>query len=453
MSRHTDARPNVLLIMADQLGAHTLDRDAALIDTPHLDGIAGDGAVFEHAYVSFPLCVPSRASMLTGRMPHEIGITGNTPASHASDDPATTDPASLGRLLTAAGYDCAYAGKWHATTPSAPPDAGFAVIHPFGDAGLTDSCDRWLGERSESGAPFLLCASFDDPHTICEYARRQPMPYGDIVDGPIRDAPPLPDNFEPAPFEAEAARVEKHRARTVYGTDDYRPDEWRHYRSAYRRLIEGVDRRIGQLLRSVEACGSSRETVILVTSDHGDGDAAHRWSQKTALFQECVRVPLIASGPGIRAGRRRRPVSVGLDLLPTVCALAGIDPPPGHGRPLDLRGTADQDAAQHRPVVVETVFEHGARPSTRGRALVLGGHKYTLYSWGRHREQLHDLTEDPGEQRNLAVESAFDPILERMRRTLLQWCLTTADEDALKYLVLPGDVDPEVRERIFAVPY
>ncbi|MCW4460019.1 sulfatase-like hydrolase/transferase [Microbacterium sp. MPKO10] len=497
MTRASSRRPNILLIMADQLGAHALDRDSEFVQTPNLDRLAASGAVFERAYVTFPLCVPSRASMLTGRMPHELRISGNSARSRDGGSEPARHPDSLGHVLGAAGYDCAFAGKWHATQPSAPPDVGFEMLRPFGDVGLADDCAAWIGERADAEDPFFLCASFDDPHTICEYARRQPMPYGDTTEVPLREAPPLPENFEPAPFEPEAVRYEKHAAQPMYGTGDYTPDDWRAYRSAYRQLIERVDGYVAQLLSALESAGLRENTIVIFTSDHGDGDASHRWNQKTALFEECTRVPLFVSGPGIRPARQTQPVSMCLDLLPTLCTLAGVEVPVSaelgasllvpsepESPPTVLPAGADSahatptsaplpreaydppsptGAAPHqrlcrpqehdRSVVVETRFDRSDPPHTRGRALYSGRYKYVVYSWGRHREQLHDITSDPGERRNLAVESAFDGVVDDMRARLLEWCRKTGDSDALKYLVLPNSADDSIRREIFAVPY
>ncbi|MGX1696047.1 sulfatase family protein [Microbacterium keratanolyticum] len=444
-------RPNVLLVMADQLGAHVLDRDRAGVHTPHLDRLRASGATFENAYVSFPLCVPARASLLTGRMPHEVGVMSNR---HADVVEPGTRPDSLGHLLSGAGYDCAYAGKWHATTPEPPHDAGFDVIHPFGDVGLVDACTSWIAGRAVTDDPFLLVASFDDPHTICEFARNQPLPYGDIVLGDVRDAPPLPANFAPAPFESQAVRDEQSRAAQSYGTLDYSPDDWRQYRFAYRRLIERFDDALGVLLDGLDAAGLTESTIVIVTSDHGDGDGAHRWNQKTALFEECVRVPLIVSGPGVAPGSRRARVSASIDILPSVLAWAQTAAPedlPGHALPVEHAG--ESDATASRSIVVETLFDQDAPPRTRGRALYHGAYKYVVYSWGRYREQLFDIEADPGERRNLAVESAFDDVREEMRMRLLEWCLATDDQGFLKVLVLPGDAPAGTQREIFARPY
>jgi len=443
-------RPNLLVVMADQIGAHVLDRDHDWVDTPHLDRLRRSGAEFRRAYVTFPLCVPSRASLLTGRMPHELGVGGNRHGAQAEEPGSRPD--SLGHLLSTAGYDCAYAGKWHAISPSAPVDAGFDVLHPFGDRGLAEAAAGWLRARRAAERPFLLFASFDDPHSICEYARRQPMPYGDVDPGEVRDAPPLPPNFHPAPYEPEAVRFEKHAAQQMYGTAEYTPDEWRQYRAAYRRLVERADANLGIILDALDESGLTESTLILFTSDHGDGDAAHRWNQKTALFEECVRVPLLVSGPGVSAGERHDPVSAGLDVLPTLLRAAGESAEPG------LRGVAlPLDAQEHsggdRVVGVETRFERSDPPLTRGRAVYRGRYKYTVYSWGRHREQLHDVVADPGEQRNLALESAFDGLRDEMRGCLLRWCIETEDREFLKFIPLPADAPEGTHEEIFAIPY
>ncbi|MFC4137638.1 MULTISPECIES: sulfatase [unclassified Microbacterium] len=443
-------QPNILVVMADQLGAHVIDRDEGWADTPHLDRLRARAAEFGRAYVTFPLCVPSRASFLTGRMPHELGIAGNRRAERSPTETGAR-PDSLGHLLSAAGYRCAYAGKWHATEASAPPDAGFEVVRPFGDRGLAEACADWLRGRQGAEHPFLLIASFDDPHTICEYARRQPMPYGDVERCDVRDAPPLPSNFLPAPFESEAVRHEKHAAQHVYGTAAYTSDEWREYRAAYRRLAERADAYLGQLLDALDEAGLTDSTLVVFTSDHGDGDAAHRWNQKTALFEECTRVPLIVSGPGVVPGGRSGLTSAGLDLLPTLLRAAGAAAPHGlHGRPRAL--DAGEDPSD-RVIAAETRFERADPPLTRGRAIWCGDHKYVVYSWGRYREQLFDLRNDPGEQRNLAVESRFDRLRDELRAKLLAWCRQTGDEEFLKFVPLPADAPESVREEIFAIPY
>lgn len=445
------ARPNLLLVMADQHAAHALScAGSGYVATPAIDTLAAEGTHFTRAYTTFPLCVPARASMMTGRHPHQLGVRGN----RSIDARLCWAPTSLGHALRGAGYDTAYGGKWHAPQPSVSAEDGFEVVAPFGDRGLVDAACSWLRGRPRQSEPFALVVSFDDPHTICEYARSQPMPYGEITEVPtVRELPALPANHGPSAYQPEAVRHEQQRAAASYGTAGFGPDEWRRYRHVYARLVERADAAVGAVLRALRSAGHAEDTVVIYTSDHGDGDAAHGWNQKTALFEECCRVPLIVRDPARRflGASSDALVSVGLDLLPTARAVAGLPPDPVcAGR--DLFAVA-AGSTRHEEIVIETTFEKPLGAGTTGRALIEQRFKYVVYGWGAHREQLFDLTNDPGEMRNLAAEAAFDPVLERMRTRLLAWCRRTNDTEFLTRLRLPAGVDPEVRDEIFAVPY
>jgi len=454
MSRPAGERPDILLLLTDQHAAHMLGCAGNLgVATPHLDRLAATGTRFTRAYTTFPLCVPARSSLITGRHPHELGVHGNSPGTGAAVAQPGRRPDSLGHLLRAAGYTTCYAGKWHAREASASPEDGFTVLRPFGDRGLAEAGARWLTSRGARTRPFALVVSFDDPHTICEYARNQPMPYGPVTPVPVRRSPPLPPNFGSHPYEPEALRHEQAVQAAMYGTAAWGPDDWRRYRHTYARLVERADAAIGTVLDALDAAGLADTTLVAFTSDHGDGDAAHAWNQKTALFEEAVRVPLILRPPGgLPAARTSSAlVSVGLDLLPTLCAAAGTEAPAGLPG-IDLTA-ARQAGSGHDHVVVETRFERPSPPLTEGRALITDRWKYTVYSWGRWREQLHDLRDDPGETRNLAEEEAYDAVREQMRERLLQWCLRTGDAGFLKKLVLPASAGTSMHDGIFAVPY
>lgn len=443
-------RPNIVLLLADQFCAHALSgRGEDGPRTPHLDALARSGRRFERAYTTFPLCMPARSSMLAGRMPSALGLSGNTAPDAGTVERVRSD--SVVRLLAGAGYRCAFAGKFHAPSLEVSAQDGFEVVHPFTDVGLARSAAAWIAGREADGDPYFLVVSFDDPHGICEYARGQLPPYGAIPAAPIRDAPPLPANHTPAPFEAEAPRFCKAAHGSMYGTGGFSADDWRDYRRAYARLIERADSNLGAVLDAIAVSPAADNTVTVFTSDHGDGDAAHQWNQKTALFEECVRVPLVLAGPGIPPGEDTGAVSVGLDLYPTLCELARINQPrAAEGMTL----TRDGAVAKDREVVIETAFDAiGGTPQTIGRAMISGDTKYAVYNWGRFREQLHDLRLDPGEQRNLAVESRFDDLLDAMRRRLLDWCARHEDTEFLKALVPPNRVDRRVLDQIYEVPY
>ena len=162
------------------------------VHTPNMDRLAQRGVRFSNAYCSMPLSGPSRSSMFTGYTPGQVGLTENgTPM------PDSIRTRTLGTLLEESGYECAYAGKWHAHTNSLPAKEafGFENLHGHNDFGLAEACVAFLRRNSEQ--PFFLVASFDNPHNICEYARHQNPPYASFEEPALEDCPGLPARIRP----------------------------------------------------------------------------------------------------------------------------------------------------------------------------------------------------------------------------------------------------------------
>ena len=418
------ARPNILLIMTDQqfAGAMSCAGNDDL-HTPAMDSLAATGVRFEQAYCTYPLCIPARESILTGRMPYELGYRKwGDPI-----DPRYRDQ-EIGYLFREAGYDCVYGGKLHAPTNDATTH-GFRQLVGQDDNQLAEACRTYL--REERAEPFLMVASFDNPHNICEWARHQNLPWGNIPDARTVDCPSLPANFAVPPYEPELIRIIQQRFPMAYLPASNTPDQWRQYRNAYYRLIEKADREIAKILETLRGLGLDERTLVVFTSDHGDGHGAHQWNQKSILYEESVCIPLIVSWKGqmTPAVDERHLVSNGLDLLPTLCDYAGIDPPPdlpgGSLRPL-IEGRSD--TAWRDALIVETWPFQGDPYRTLGRMVRTDGWKYAVYSWGRYREQLLDLTADPGEMVNLAVDARYRAVLQRHRDLLQAYCQETGDE-------------------------
>jgi hypothetical protein len=208
--------------------------------------------------------------------------------------------------------------------------------------------------------------------------------------------------------------------------------KWRQYRWAYFRMIELVDAQIAKVLQSLRATGHERDTVVVFTSDHGDCQGAHGWNQKTVLFDESSRIPLIVCPPGLAQARTSDAlVNLGLDLLPTLCQYGGVAAPaalPGIG----LRD-ATAGSARPRPyIVVENKMVQGdpvdgVKPEPSGRMVRSRRFKYCAYDMGARRESLVDMDRDPGELVNLAGVAAFRDTLREHRQYLAEWCRTTAD--------------------------
>jgi len=424
-------RPNILYLFTDQQHAGVMSCAGSLdVSTPAMDSIAAQGLRFNRAYCTHPICTPSRASMWTGRYPHEVGVDAN---GQGIDERFRS--MELGTLFSAAGYDCVYGGKWHVPTGHRIDDGhGFRCLAPMGDPGLTDACVEYLRQAPDD-KPFLLVASFDNPHNICEYARNQGLPWGPVPDPALADCPTLPPNHGIPPFEPQALRVYQSFGPQWYPMKDASPEEWRRYRHAYCRMVERVDAQIGRVLEALREAGLEENTLVVFSSDHGDGYGEHQWNQKSVLYEASVRIPLLVQWKGTlpAGGVSDALVSNGLDLLPTLCDLGDVAAPDDLAgrslRPLLESGTP---AGWRDHLVVETLLDHsrGTSFETHGRAVVSQRYKYALYNWGRNREQLFDLDSDPGEMSTLADSRRHAETLEHHRRLLLDWCAATGDRFA-----------------------
>lgn len=425
-------RPNIVYIFTDQQSGSAMScAGNPDLRTPAMDSLAREGVLFENAYVTQPLCTPCRASMFTGMMPHECGAPKNGMA--IREDLRSRE---LGRVLQDSGYECLYGGKWHIPQGAMPPqnDHGFRVLCGFQDNRLAEACVSYFREHTQQPArdrkPFFLVASFDNPHNICEWSRNMALPWGSIGQPlPPEECPNLPPNFMPAAFEPEIIRIEQKCNWAINAYQDRSPVDWRQLRWAYFRLVEKVDREIGKVLDGLKAHGLDGNTVVIFSSDHGDGHGAHRWNQKSALFEEIVRVPMIIRPPGGMTGSPdTRLASIGLDLYPTVCDYAGLT------RPTGLRGHSLRPLVEGRTpsswrerLFIETLFDGGRGYDTQGRVVCTPQHKYVCYDRGQYREQLFDMAKDPDEMVNLAVEARDRPLLEECRGWLAEHAKETGD--------------------------
>ncbi|HSH09431.1 MAG TPA: sulfatase-like hydrolase/transferase, partial [Oceanipulchritudo sp.] len=407
----SEKRPNILFIMTDQQYAGAMsnagNRD---LHTPSMDLLAHRGVSFTKAYCTNPICVPSRTSLITGRMPHATTVTFNTDEHEIAASP-------LSPLMKAHGYATGYVGKWHI-----PHDATDTTWHGFDfvahargnrlDNDVPGSVEEFL--QQERDKPFFLVASFVNPHDICEWARqasgiKDPLPNGPIpAPPPPEECPSLPFNHAIAEDEPSVIREHQKKLPRAYPVRDWDADTWRQYRWAYNRLTEKVDGQIGQILDSLKRSGQWDNTVIVFTSDHGDGLGAHAWNQKTLFYEEVSRIPLIVTDLRKTTSERKDTahlVSMNIDLFPTFFDYAGIQPPqdlPG----ISLRPIVEERAAApSHPFIISQSDLHtgyGSSGGVYGRMVRTQQYKYVVYSEGENREQLFDLEQDPGEMVNLA---------------------------------------------------
>jgi len=421
-------RPNVLVITTDQQRVDAMSAAGnQWARTPHMDSIAARGVYFTKSYTPYPLCSPARSSLHTGRTPHEIRVDRNT----VPIDPAM--PIS-GQVFRAAGYDTGYAGKWH--MPATYPSDGIAGYEVLNKTTRNNKLARDVDEATMTAAveflqrrhdrPFLLVASFINPHDIC-------LPAGEA--SPLLEdlwkkyqpaagtaLPPLPANFAMSTGVPPRALRRQHA--------DWDEAQWRRYRYAYFRMMEDVDRQVGQVLAALRQSGQEDNTLIVFTSDHGEGLGSHQWTGKMMFFDEEAAVPLILSWKGVTPpGRMDRTHLVSaLDVLPTICDYAGVKPPPL------MRGRSLRAVIEHpdQPGSEFVVSEMAGAATAGGRSFMVRTKRYKYMAFpesgGQRSELLFDLDADPGEMKNLASETTVAGELSRHRQLLADWRQTTEED-------------------------
>lgn len=445
-----ERRPNIVFIITDQQHAGMMScAGNRWLKTPALDRLAASGVRFERAYTTNPVCLPARFAFFTGHYPSKVGIGQNSDGRKGA--PKEFAQNAMGWLFRKAGYETVYGGKVHLPRGMSPEQIGFRPLSGDRRGGLADACAKFLKGKHER--PFLLVASFINPHDICYMAinafRRlsgqQPIGNQDsrICEGllaePRKDldafvekhCPPLPPNYA-VPADEPEAITEKYlkvRPFRLRAREHWAEASWRLHRWAYCRLTEMVDKHVGTLLDALRDAGLEGDTLVVFTSDHGDHDASHKLEHKSVLYEEAANIPLLMRWPSVLpAGRvdREHLVSNGLDLIPTLCDAGGIAPPEG------LLGRSALPVAKG-----ETVHwrDHLVVETKCGRMLRSARHKYIVYESGHHREQLFDLAADPHETRSLAEEPRHQAALEKHRRLLSAWVAETNDAIARKYII------------------
>ncbi|MGJ1419500.1 sulfatase family protein [Sphingobacterium spiritivorum] len=420
------SRPNILLIMTDQQTAEAMSNTGNKdLHTPAMDRLAANGTTFTKAYCAQPLCTPSRTAIFSGKMPCETGIVGNAPE---KDGLWADSLLVMGRILRDGGYKTGYVGKWHLPLPVTKiSQHGFDYIEntnfmDYNDAATPSYCARFLKENKDK--PFLLVASFLNPHDICEWARGESLKMDVLADAPPAHlCPELPLNRDIQPFEPEIIREQQKVSFRTYPTVNWTDDQWRQYRWAYNRLVEKVDSYIAMVLGSLKKYGLEENTIIIFTADHGDGYAAHRWNQKQVLYEESARVPFIVAKLGEWSSKTDDMlVCNGIDILPTIGGFTDVKMP-GYLKGVDLsKRIADPDYQLRDTLVIETDFaDNEELLGINGRAVITKDFKYIVYNKGKIREQLFNLSKDPGEMKNLALDKAFAKEVRSFRAYLKQW--------------------------------
>jgi len=423
-----DRPKNILLVITDQQHFDTIAAGGCdHLRTPAMDRLYKQGTLFEASYSTNPVCSPARSSIFTSRTSSEttVYINGKRIPEHIPN---------MGQWFTQhTKYETVYAGKWHLPKTYTYSIPGFKVINTglsgagyICDPVVSRSCEAYIRNRPADQS-FLMVASFMQPHDICEWLRlntecpSEPR-YPELED----QLPPLPKNFEYDKREPEHVSAGRLKRDPFVGKAAWDNQQWRYYQWSYYRHIEMVDAEIGRLLEALEETNRLEDTLIVFTSDHGEGLGHHQTVRKGTLYDESLRVPLIFSWPGHIKQRytcSSVPVS-GLDILPTLCDYAQI-PTPGK-----VRGSSLKPVLEGKPL--ERAYVVSEVSSNTGRMVRTKRYKYIKYI-DDPVEQLFDMEKDPDEMKNLAGNSEYAAVIKEHRQMLATWENQLEVEDDVPY--------------------
>jgi len=434
--------PNVLLIMADDLNHDMGVYGHRMVKTPNLDRLASRGVRFDRAYTQFPLCSPSRVSLLTGLRPdttrvHDLQTDFRT---------VLPDVLTLPQMFKRNGYLTARVGKiYHYGNPGQIGTSGLddpaswdVAVNPRGidkdeEAQLTNLTPaRQLGSalayfaspapdeahtdgkvaaetiallEKHQDRPFFIGAGFYRPH--CPFIA--PRKYFDLY--PLdRIAAPASMQGSPAPPPAAWFTNPPH-----WGVSE---EGQRESIRAYYASITFLDANVGRVLDALDRLKLANNTIVIFVSDHGYHLGERGQWMKQTLFERSARAPLIIAGAGVGAkGRSSSRVVEFLDLYPTLAELARVSPPSGlHGRSLTPLLRNPQANWDHPAV---TQVRRGAAENTfMGYSVRTEKWRYTEWDGGTRGVELYNEVDDPDEMRNLAAEPNHRNTVVEMRQLL-----------------------------------
>ncbi len=420
----TPKRPNILFILPDQLRAQALgcmgNKD---VQTPHIDRLASEGLLFENTFANTPVCCPARANLLTGMYAHRNGMVAN-------DLRLREDKVTLAELLAKAGYRTGFVGKWHLDggprepgfIPPGPRRQGFEfwaanecshrhfANHYFRDTdkpiplgkfeaeGWTDLVCEFLDGTKADRRPFFLTVQMGPPHD------------------PYKAPPEYSKRYDPAKLEMRPNWQDGPR---VPGRAEI---------AEYYAMTTAVDDQVGRMMRKLDELGLREDTIVLLSSDHGDMLGSQGQRLKRKPWEESIRVPGILRWPRVvRKPARTQTFLSHVDIAPTLLSLCGVQPP-SEMQGADLSTFIRTGNAKGLPE--EAFFQIFGPYEGDGTEGAWRGVRTKRYMYARFENKpwvLYDLERDPYQQKNLAGKPEAAAVQRELEGRLAAWMKRTGD--------------------------
>lgn len=421
-ARQDNTHPNLLILHTDQLSCWALSAYAArltktpnygktLVETPHIDFLANEGAILYNFFTNSAVCTPSRGCLVTGRYPHAHGAYRN-------DIEMNRDEVTIARVLQSHGYDTGYSGKWHLDGEARPgwltPDRsmgfadcrfmfnrghwkkivdksdGTAEVSPYNVIGdqKTYTTD-WLANktidfiRKQRSKPFFYMVSFPDPHT--PFTVREP--YMSMY---------KPEDMVVPNTLNESASSNKRAA----GKNE---DTMRKNKAHYCGLVKCIDDNVGRILDSLKERGILDETIIVLTTDHGEYMGEHGLYGKNQWYRTAYQIPFLIRWPKkIRAGTVIDRFVTNVDVQQTLLGLMGIEPC-GREQGRDASPLLRGEPIEWKD---EAMIHHS---SLQSAGIFTPQYELVLKADGKH--MLFDRLNDPEQTRNLSGNPEYSSVM------------------------------------------
>jgi len=423
---------NVLFIAVDDLNHSLGCYGHSVVKSPNIDKLAERGIRFDRAYCQFPVCNPSRTSLLTGLRPDSTGVLNNNTAFRSTLPYAVTLP----QLFRENGYFTARAGKiFHARPETDDPKAWDSKFDPKGTSrgkkgqgrnltgGSVKWC-RWLAAEGDDedqpdgqiaaeairlleryhGDPFFIAVGFHKPHDPFVAPKRYFDLYRLEQMELVRD-----------PVDRSGEHPQSIGSGWKKDFDRFTDRERREFMRAYYAGISFIDAQVGKLMAAMDRLGLWRNTTVVFFSDHGYQLGEHGWWNKNTLYEQSARSPMIVVTPEMTKGASCSRIVEFVDIYPTLADLYGL-PAPGN-----LAGTSFKPLLSNPNLPwKKAAFTQVQRGATAGHSVRTDRWRYTQWDRGKQGAELYDHDSDPGEYYNLASNPEYARTIEELRKMLRQ---------------------------------